>query len=203
MNGGNRMRRKMILATLMTTLLAGNGAVGASEKVHPEPRGTAVPRHCPDVEGEKLSLAPPDALLDLMSCRLSLSADQQTEIGALLWQEWEQNMPRWKKVGEALRRLRAVETSSTFDESAFRTLSAGQAAAQVELSVSSARLRSRIRALLTPEQRLGLDKLPPLFPPPGHPFRHPGRDRGGAGQLPPPCEDRRPPPSGSESDREP
>ena len=53
--------------------------------------------------------------------------------------------------------------SATFDEAAIRSFAAKQAQAEVDLTVSKARLRSQVNALLTPEQRVLAEKFPPPF----------------------------------------
>lgn len=151
------MTRKLLTSVLLMAVIAAGGAAGAAGGDGHGPCGGWCPK-----PGEVVP-PPLEALLGRMACRLSLSAEQQTKIRALLVKEKESSSKLLSNLAESRKQLRVVEESATFDETAFRTIASKVAQSEVELTVSRARVRSRITALLTPEQRAEAEKiLPPL-----------------------------------------
>jgi Spy/CpxP family protein refolding chaperone len=159
------MKQKLLTSVLLMAVMAAAGVAGAAGGDGHGPRGACCPKP------EDMMAPPPEALLCRMTCRLSLSAEQQTKIRALLVKEKENSSKLLSNLAESLNQLRVVEESATFDETAFRTIASKVAQSEVELTVSRARVRSRINALLTAEQRAEAGKFPPPF-------------RGGHGPVP-------------------
>lgn len=148
------MKRSWISLAALAALLAA-GALGA---------------HASDnaVRGKK---APPDrddGGVARLARVLDLTEEQQLQIRALREAERERMDPIHQQLADAEEELRAATAAETFDEAAVRSLATAQAGLTVELTVSRARTRHQIDALLTPAQRELVRKLgPPPAPPPG------------------------------------
>jgi len=105
-----------------------------------------------------------------MAKMLGLSETQQKQIKDILKTERGKNAALREKMGEYRQQLHAAAQAATFDEAAVRAIAAKQAQAEIELTVSRARVQSRINAILTAEQCALEQKLrPPIGPGPGHP----------------------------------
>jgi len=94
---------------------------------------------------------------------LDLSASQKDQIRTIASEE----RPGLRESGEAVftarRDLRAAIHADAFDEGAVRAASQKVAAAEEEFSVKRARMASRIRAVLDPEQRKKADAMRERF----------------------------------------
>jgi len=116
-----------------------------------------------------------DHRLQRMAEVLGLSAEQQSQIQAIIQDERETVAPLEEKLQASRQELRAATQAENFDETAVRSIAAGQAATRTEMIVARARMQNRIHAILTPEQRAQAEKLRPLL----HEGRgHRGRDFG-------------------------
>lgn len=90
--------------------------------------------------------------LDRMSEALDLTADQIAEIEQIMSAHRIGTAGLRAEARAAHEAVRELEESSAFDESAIRMAAERAAAAQIELAVERARLKSQIHAVLTPEQ---------------------------------------------------
>lgn len=177
------MKRRIIMYVLLATTALGvygiqAGAAGDGGRRAMEEGGWGPPGMMPP---------PPGELLEHMARHLKLTADQQAKIKALVAADREKMAPLVQKVEEYRKQLRDAAQATPFNEAAIRAIAAKQAQAEVELTVSRERVRSQISLLLTPEQRVLAEKLPP--PPP--PRRGQGPDgRCGCGHRPGPGGDR-------------
>jgi len=205
------MKGNIIVCSLLATMVVGATGVWAdsgSNVIPPKDK----PGHCSEEEDRMPPPPCPEMVVYHMTRQLKLTADQQTKIKALFTKDREKTEPLQQKLMEYRKQVRVAMKSATFDENAIRSLAAKQAQAEVDLTVSMARLRSQVNALLTPEQRELADKFPP-------PFRHGhgpqpmrGDDRGprsrcgneeGQGHMPPmPCGGHRGPHSDDDFDGE-
>lgn len=88
-----------------------------------------------------------------MARALHLTEEQREQVRAILTSEWEKNAPLRQQLVETREMIREAVETEPFDESTVRALMEGQSKTRVELAVSRARAKSRIYALLTPEQR--------------------------------------------------
>lgn len=84
---------------------------------------------------------------------LDLTEAQREQAGAILASERERTEPLRRRLAETRAKLREAMAAEPFDEEAVRTLAASREQARVELTVARGRARSRIHALLTPEQQ--------------------------------------------------
>ncbi len=175
------MKRKLLTSVLLLAVMAAAGVAGAAGSDGHGPRGGCCPKP------EEVMAPPPEALLCRMTCRLSLSAEQQTKIRALMVKEKESSSKLLSNLAESRKQLRVVEDSEAFDETAFRNIASKVAQSGVELTVSRARVRSRINALLTPEQRAEAEKFPPPFRGDHGPAPCCADERGPCHMPPPPC----------------
>ncbi|MEA5115452.1 MAG: Spy/CpxP family protein refolding chaperone [Geobacteraceae bacterium] len=159
------MKRKILLETLLVAALtAGSLGAWAADEIRPMPAPPAEMGQGP------CGKAPHEGHLARMAEVLGLSDAQQKQIRDIEKSEHEKSGPFMKKIGEYRKQLRDAAEKTPFDEASVRSIAARQAQAEVELSVSHARMQSRINSVLTPEQRKLQQKLrPPMEPGPGHP----------------------------------
>jgi Spy/CpxP family protein refolding chaperone len=117
------------------------------------------------------SIMEPGQGIGRMAKVLKLTDTQQTQIKAILDAEKEQLKPVFESIHEKRDQLRALSESTTFDETAVRTIATAIAQEEIELMVSRTRTQSRINVLLTADQRELLINLRPdmgRMPPPPH-----------------------------------
>ncbi|GAB4374020.1 MAG: hypothetical protein Kow00128_23930 [Deltaproteobacteria bacterium] len=95
----------------------------------------------------------PGDRIERMAIRLGLTKEQKERIRAILEAERERVEPLRRRLDETREKIRTAGETEPFDEAAIRALAASQNEARVELIVSRAKTKSRIHALLTPEQR--------------------------------------------------
>ena len=96
-----------------------------------------------------------------MSEVLGLSDAQKEQITALLKTEEEKNAPLREQLVANRKQLKQAALAATFDEATVQSIAASQAQILSQLIVSHARTKSRIYALLTPEQRSLAEKIGP------------------------------------------
>ena len=101
--------------------------------------------------------------LDMMAEVLDLTGEQRTQIKEIVAAERKATKPLVRQLREKRRELRTATESGAFDEAAVRSLAAGQAGTVTELIVAKARVKSKIFAVLTPEQRAKAEKIRPLW----------------------------------------
>ncbi len=96
-----------------------------------------------------------------LSKALNLTEAQQEQVKAILESERETTAPLRQQLAETREKIREATLAQPFDESTVRALMEDQGKTRVELALSRARTKSRIYALLTPEQRESAGKLGP------------------------------------------
>jgi len=111
-----------------------------------------------------------------MARELKLTAVQREQVKAIITADREKSAPLMEKLAEKRVQLFEAETAEKFNEAAVRTLAAQQAELEVEMTVSRAKIRNSINAVLTPEQRAKAEIMRPQGMP-------------GRGMMPPPPED--------------
>jgi len=159
------MKRKIMLETLLVAAItAGSLGAWAADEVRPMPAPPVEMGHGP------CGKAPHDGHFARMAEVLGLSDAQQKQIMDIEMSEHEKAGPLMKKIGAYRTQLNDAADKTPFDEAAVRSIAARQAQAELELSVSHARMQNRINSVLTPEQRKLQQKLrPSMEPGPGHP----------------------------------
>lgn len=159
------MKRRILAgALLVTATIAGGSGAWAAAVERPGPGMAEGPGRGP------CGKMPQGDHVDHMAKMLGLSETQQKQIKDILKTERGKNAALREKMGEYRQQLHAAAQAATFDEAAVRAIAAKQAQAEIELTVSRARVQSRINAILTAEQRALEQKLrPPIGPGPGHP----------------------------------
>lgn len=136
------------------------------------PRGDTVSGICRDVRGGLIAVPEgrfrgrhrgmgPGKRIDRMAKKLGLTEAQQEQVKAILTSEREKAAPLRQQLAENREKIRQAIEAEPFDEAAVRTLAESKNQTRVELDVSRARAKSRIFALLTPEQRELAKKLRP------------------------------------------
>jgi len=181
------MGRQVVMCTLLAVTAIGvngvwaGGAGDDGNKVMGEEVGRPLDMMLP--------LPPsPEEVLGHLKRHLKLTSDQQTKITADTAAEWKKMTQLARQVGDYRAQLREAGNASVFDEAAVQAIAVKLAQAEAELIVAGERVRSKVNALLTPEQRAAAA----TFPPPFHRGQGPG-ERPGCGRRcgcmppPPPC----------------
>ena len=133
-------RKKMISGFALAVALVAASVIGVAQQQGGEGREGKRGRH--GSHGGGLGRFPSE---------LNLTDAQQEQIKQIIARHKESTAP----LRERLRAARNTDRdeSGTFNEAQVRQAAEARAAAQVELEVASARLRSEMMAVLTPEQR--------------------------------------------------
>jgi Spy/CpxP family protein refolding chaperone len=84
---------------------------------------------------------------------LDLTEEQQEQIEAIRTAEIAAHRELREKMLEYKEQMRELTNEGTFDESAVRAIAEEKAKIQVEMAVARAEMRSRIHAIMTPEQQ--------------------------------------------------
>ena len=85
--------------------------------------------------------------------QLGLTEEQQEQIEAIRTAELAARRDLMEKMQGYREQMRELTDEGTFDENAVRAIAEEKARTQVELAVSRAQMRSRIHAIMTPEQQ--------------------------------------------------
>lgn len=115
-----------------------------------------------------------DRRIEMMSTVLDLSEAQQTQIAALLDQQWQHNQQRRDEMQAARDAMRNLRTADTFNEADFRARTAKYNELKTEMMVEKAKMQQELYAILTPEQQEKAEKLGTLMG--GRGKGHHGRD---------------------------
>jgi len=91
--------------------------------------------------------------------QLNLSEDQKSQVKTIVDDEHAKLAPLAEASGAARRALEEAIHAPVFDESSIRAAATRAAGAEGDLAVERARLASRIRGVLTPDQRKQMDTL--------------------------------------------
>jgi Spy/CpxP family protein refolding chaperone len=180
------MKGMVILGVLATELLVGQG-VRAESGDNGRP---GVPHE--GKAGAEMVPPPPEELLGHMARQFGLTNDQQAKIMAIFTADREKSAPLMRKMAEHRQQLLAAVLAATFDEVAIRAIAAKQAQTDIELTVSRAWVQSQVNAVLSPEQRSLVAKLPPPFPCGQEADPSVNREWRRGHNPPPPCDDERP-----------
>lgn len=89
----------------------------------------------------------------LMAAKLGLSGEQQLQIEAIREEEEGTIAPLRQQLRASQDQMRALGKAEPFDEAAVREFAATLEPTRTELLVAHTRVMSRIRSVLTPEQR--------------------------------------------------
>ena len=166
------MKRKIVVGAVLAAVLTGSffstAATAASgKKMTPE-------KSCDCQKGERGKDG--DGFLQKMAKDLKLTPAQQEQVKAIFTADREKSAPHMEKMEEKRKQLFEAATAEKFDEAAIRTLAAQKAELEIEMTVSRAKNRNSINAILTPEQRAKAGKMRPEGMP-------------GRGMMPPSPED--------------
>jgi Spy/CpxP family protein refolding chaperone len=84
---------------------------------------------------------------------LGLTEEQQEQIEAIRTAEIAAHRDLREKMLEYREQMQELTNEGTFDESAIRVIAEEKAKIQVDMAISRAEMRSRIHAIMTPEQQ--------------------------------------------------
>lgn len=90
---------------------------------------------------------------------LNLTDNQKKEIFSIRLDERAKMKPMFESLKEGHKQLAALVKSDKFDEAKAQSIAKGQAAILANIIVEKARMRSRMYAVLTPEQRTKLEQI--------------------------------------------
>ncbi|MDD2582580.1 MAG: Spy/CpxP family protein refolding chaperone [Desulfuromonadaceae bacterium] len=95
---------------------------------------------------------------------LGLTEAQQSQIKAITAAARQVNAPLRQKLAADRKQIKALSSAAPFDESAVRSLIAGDESVRTDLAVSRIKARNQIQAVLTPEQQAKAKELRQLAP---------------------------------------
>lgn len=122
--------------------------------------GNALPRfHAQERGGHPRKHFPGPEMVEHMARALSLTDAQQTQIKAILETAKAADEPRRSKMEEVHEQLEAATANGQFDETQVRGLANQQAQLMADSIVEHERVKSKIYAILTPEQRTKADEM--------------------------------------------
>lgn len=98
-------------------------------------------------------------MIEHISKALDLTADQQTQVKSLLEGMQAAEEARHTKRDELRKQLEAATANGQFDETRVRAIANEQAALMADSVVEHERMKSKIYAILTPEQRTKAEQL--------------------------------------------
>ena len=114
-------------------------------------------------------------MLEHMARELNLTEDQKTQAKGIMDAAESAASGIHTKLEEIHKQLDAATANGQFDENQVRTLANQQAQLQAEMMVEHLRAKSKIFAILTPEQRAKAEELHKRGPGgPGGPYRRQG-----------------------------
>ena len=146
------MRNRLLMLGGIAVLIVGVAvfAVGrALPRLHGQERSEAMPRkHLPGPE-----------MVDHMARALNLTEAQQTQIKSIFESARAASEPLHTKLEEVHKQLEAATANGQFDEAQVRALANQQAQIMADTIVEHERTKSKIYAILTPEQRVKADEL--------------------------------------------
>jgi Spy/CpxP family protein refolding chaperone len=125
--------------------------------------------------GEGRRGAPGPEMMEHMARVLGLSEDQKTQIKALMDSAGPAEDARHQKMEAIHEQLEAATANGQFDEAKVRDLANQQAQLQAEGIVEHERMKSKVFALLTAEQRVKAEEMHKRG---GEHRRHPGPPEG-------------------------
>jgi periplasmic protein CpxP/Spy len=91
--------------------------------------------------------------------QLNLTDNQKKEMFAIRLDERAKIKPLFQKLKDGRKELMALAKSPTFDEAKARTIAKGQADIIANIMVEKTRMKSRMYAVLTPEQRTKVEQM--------------------------------------------
>ena len=109
--------------------------------------------------GEGRHRGPGPEMMEHMARVLGLSEDQKTQIKALMDNNGPAEEARHQKMEEIQKQLEAATANGQFDEAKVRDLANQQAQLQAEGIVEHERMKSKVFALLTAEQRVKAQEM--------------------------------------------
>jgi Spy/CpxP family protein refolding chaperone len=121
----------------------------ALPRMHAQERGAGLPRK--DFPGPEM--------VDHMARALNLTDAQQTQIKTILEAARAASEPLHNKMDEVHKQLEAATANGQFDEAQVRALANQQAQLMADTIVEHERAKSKIYAILTPEQRAKADEM--------------------------------------------
>lgn len=165
------MKRKLVIGAALAAVVTGSflstAATAAAGKRMTPAKSCDCEKGAPGKGG--------DVFLQKMAKELKLTAAQQAQVKAIISADRVKSAPLMEKMEEKREQLFEAATAEKFDEAAVRTLVAQKAELEVEMTVSRAKIRNSINAVLTPEQRAKVEIMRPQGTP-------------GLGMMPPPPE---------------
>ena len=91
--------------------------------------------------------------------KLNLTEAQRNQIKTIMSEERPKMKPLFQQLKAGREQLNALITSGPFDEAKVQSIAKGQEATLADMIVARERMKSRIYAVLTPEQRARAEKL--------------------------------------------
>ena len=100
-----------------------------------------------------------ERIVDRIGSRLDLTADQKTQVNSIIAAERQNVAPLFDQLRTDWQRMREATAGGQFNEEQVRAIAANQTQTITELLVAKERVKSKIYAVLTPEQRKEADAM--------------------------------------------
>lgn len=100
-----------------------------------------------------------ERIVDRVGRRLDLTADQKTQVNSILTAERANVEPLFAQFATNWRQMRETTKGGQFDEAQVRAVADSQARTVAEMIVVKERVKSKVYAVLTPEQRAKADAI--------------------------------------------
>lgn len=157
------MKRKPLVVALTVATLVGSGLTGGVFAAAMDAAGTSGNmQEAPQPPSRKHG-----DFMAKWAKALDLTADQQTQIKALVQAERQTTASLRSQLADGHKNLQQALKPGALNEAAARSLLASQASLRTEMIIAHAKLENQIFALLTPDQQKLAEKLRDLMGPGG------------------------------------
>ena len=146
------MRNRILMFGGIAALVIGMAVFALSyalPRMHAQERGN----------GQLRKHGPGPEMVEHMARALDLTDDQQTQIKTILEGARSATEPLHSKMDEVRKQLEAATANGQFDEAQVRALANQQAQLMADSIVEHERTKSKIFAILTPEQRAKAEEM--------------------------------------------
>lgn len=100
-----------------------------------------------------------ERIVDRIGNRLDLTAEQKTQVNSIIAAERTNVEPLFAQLRTNWQQMRAATAGGQFNDEQVRALAANQAQTITELLVAKERVKAKVYAVLTPEQRTKADAM--------------------------------------------
>jgi Spy/CpxP family protein refolding chaperone len=167
MKGEEFMKRLLFVCAFLVVPLAGGGFCAGADTAAGDLSKASVGREAHEGREQAKKMRHGDPF-DIIAKVLRLSNSQQARIRDIFKADHEEQASIMKQLAENRRLFRDKADAAVFDEAEVRALAEKQGQLMARMIISPALVRSKIRSLLTSEQRDLDERIQPLLESPEH-----------------------------------